>query len=91
MTALEKFIRFLDRQFGPPRLFLVVAAWALALGAWGDDVRFTEGGPVSGLLVNDSREAVDRSSNDPVVGAATVLTEYIRTRHSVHRAQRRPR
>lgn len=35
MTALEKFIRFLDRQFGPPRLFLVVAGWALALGAWG--------------------------------------------------------
>lgn len=35
MTALEKFIRFLDRQFGPPRLFLVVAGWVLALGAWG--------------------------------------------------------
>lgn len=35
MTALEKLIRFLDRHFGPPRLFLVVAAWALALGAWG--------------------------------------------------------
>jgi hypothetical protein len=35
VTALEKFIRFLDRQFGPPRLFLVVAGWVLALGAWG--------------------------------------------------------
>jgi D-alanyl-D-alanine carboxypeptidase/D-alanyl-D-alanine-endopeptidase (penicillin-binding protein 4) len=28
-------------------------------------------------LVNDSREAIDRSSNDPVVGAATVLTEEL--------------
>lgn len=35
MTALEKLIRFLDRHFGPPRLFLLVAAWVLALGAWG--------------------------------------------------------
>lgn len=35
MTALEKFIRFLDRQFGPARLFLLVAGWVLALGAWG--------------------------------------------------------
>lgn len=35
MTALEKLIRFLDRHFGPPRLFLLVAAWMLALGAWG--------------------------------------------------------
>lgn len=33
--GLEKFISFLSRHFGPPRLFLVVAAWALALGAWG--------------------------------------------------------
>ena len=44
---------------------------------WTGDVRFTEGGPVSGLLVNDSREAVDRSSNDPSVGAATVFTESL--------------
>jgi hypothetical protein len=35
VTALEKLIRFLDRHFGPPRLFLAVAAWALALGVWG--------------------------------------------------------
>ena len=35
MTGLEKLIRFLDRHFGPPRLFLAVAAWVLALGAWG--------------------------------------------------------
>lgn len=47
---------------------------------WGDDVRFTEGGPVSGLLVNDSREAIDRSSNDPAVGAATVLTQLLNER-----------
>ena len=35
MTGLEKFVRFLDRHFGPPKLFLAVAAWVLALGAWG--------------------------------------------------------
>jgi Mannosyltransferase (PIG-V) len=35
VTALEKLVRFLDRHFGPPKLFLVVAAWVLALGAWG--------------------------------------------------------
>ena len=35
MTGLEKFTSFLNRHFGPPRLFLVVAAWTLALGAWG--------------------------------------------------------
>jgi D-alanyl-D-alanine carboxypeptidase/D-alanyl-D-alanine-endopeptidase (penicillin-binding protein 4) len=44
---------------------------------WTSDVQFSEGGPVSALLVNDSREALDRSSNDPVVGAATVLTEAL--------------
>ena len=35
MSALEKLIGFLARHFGPPRLFLLVAAWILALGAWG--------------------------------------------------------
>ena len=45
--------------------------------SWTNDVRFSEGGPVSALLVNDSREAIDRSSNDPAVGAATVLTEAL--------------
>jgi hypothetical protein len=35
MGSLEKLIGFLDRHFGPPRLFLLVAAWVLALGAWG--------------------------------------------------------
>jgi hypothetical protein len=35
VTGLEKLIRFLGRHFGPPRLFLAVAAWVLALGAWG--------------------------------------------------------
>ena len=35
MTGLEKLIRFLGRHFGPPRLFLAVAAWVLALGVWG--------------------------------------------------------
>jgi D-alanyl-D-alanine carboxypeptidase/D-alanyl-D-alanine-endopeptidase (penicillin-binding protein 4) len=45
---------------------------------WTKDVRFTEGGPVSALLVNDSREANDTSSNDPVVGSATVLTNALR-------------
>ncbi len=41
---------------------------------WTSDVRFTEGGPISGLLVNDSRESNTQSSNDPAVGAAAVLT-----------------
>ncbi len=44
---------------------------------WTSDVKFSEGGPISALLVNDSREALDRSSNDPAVGAATVLTELL--------------
>lgn len=44
---------------------------------WGDDVRFTEGGPISALLVNDSRESNTQSSNDPAVGAATVLVEEL--------------
>jgi hypothetical protein len=35
VTGLEKLIRFLGRHFGPLRLFLAVAAWVLALGAWG--------------------------------------------------------
>ncbi|HAP75483.1 MAG TPA: hypothetical protein DCR14_05310 [Acidimicrobiaceae bacterium] len=47
---------------------------------WGDDIRFTEGGPISGLLVNDSREAIDRSSNDPAIGGATVLTALLNER-----------
>ncbi len=50
------------------------------LPTWGPSLRFSEGGPLSGLLVNDSREAADRSSNDPVIGAATVLTELLRER-----------
>jgi hypothetical protein len=33
--ALEKLIGFLGRHFGPPRLFLLVAGWILALGVWG--------------------------------------------------------
>lgn len=51
------------------------------LPTWGDGLRFTEGGPLSALLVNDSREASDRSSNDPVVGAATVLTQLLQERN----------
>jgi len=35
VRALEKLVGFLGRHFGPPRLFLAVAAWVLALGAWG--------------------------------------------------------
>ena len=50
------------------------------LPTWGDGLRFTEGGPLSALLVNDSREAADRSSNDPVFGAATVLTQLLQER-----------
>lgn len=47
---------------------------------WSADVRFTEGGPVSALLANDSRERPDRSSNDPAQGAAQVLTDLLRER-----------
>ena len=39
MGSLEKFIRLLGRLFGPPRLFLLVAAWILFLGAWGSLAR----------------------------------------------------
>jgi hypothetical protein len=35
VTGLEKLIRFLGRHFGPPKVFLAVAAWVLALGTWG--------------------------------------------------------
>ena len=35
MTALDKLVAFLGRHFGPPKLFLAVAASILALGAWG--------------------------------------------------------
>lgn len=47
---------------------------------WAAGDRFSEGGPVSALLANDSREAIDRSSNDPVVGAAQVFTDLLRQR-----------
>jgi D-alanyl-D-alanine carboxypeptidase/D-alanyl-D-alanine-endopeptidase (penicillin-binding protein 4) len=46
--------------------------------SWTKDVRFTEGGPISALLANDARESNSVSSNDPVVGAATVLTQALR-------------
>ncbi len=35
MNSLEKLVAFLGRRFGPAKLFLAVAAWVLALGAWG--------------------------------------------------------
>jgi hypothetical protein len=35
VTPLDKLVSFLGRHFGPPKLFLAVAAWVLALGAWG--------------------------------------------------------
>ena len=50
------------------------------LPTWSDSLRFTEGGPLSALLLNDSREAVDRSSNDPVIGAALVFTQLLQER-----------
>ena len=46
--------------------------------SWTKDVRFTEGGPISALLANDARESNSVSSNDPVVGAATVLTQALK-------------
>jgi len=50
------------------------------LPTWAPTLRFSEGGPLSALMVNDSREAVDLSSNDPVVGAAKVLTQLLQER-----------
>ncbi len=44
---------------------------------WAEADRFSNVGPISALLVNDSREAPDRSSNDPVVGAASVLRDLL--------------
>jgi D-alanyl-D-alanine carboxypeptidase/D-alanyl-D-alanine-endopeptidase (penicillin-binding protein 4) len=41
--------------------------------SWSRSIRFTEGGPVSALLVNDGRERPDKASADPAVGAATVF------------------
>jgi len=35
MDSVQKLAAFLGRHFGPPRLFLLVAAWILALGVWG--------------------------------------------------------
>ena len=35
MDGLQKLISFLARHFGPARLFLLCAAWILALGVWG--------------------------------------------------------
>ena len=45
--------------------------------SWANDVRFTDGGPVSALLVNDSRESDTVASSDPVVGAAAVLNSLL--------------
>jgi D-alanyl-D-alanine carboxypeptidase/D-alanyl-D-alanine-endopeptidase (penicillin-binding protein 4) len=45
--------------------------------SWTKDLRFTEGGPISALLVNDARETPTTSSNDPAVGAAKVLTKAL--------------
>lgn len=48
--------------------------------SWTNDVRFTDGGPVSALLVNDSRESATVPSSDPVVGAASVLDALLEER-----------
>ncbi|MEY2755873.1 MAG: putative D-alanyl-D-alanine carboxypeptidase [Actinomycetota bacterium] len=47
---------------------------------WSQDIRFTEGGPISALLVNDDRETPTVSSDDPTIGAATVLTTLLAER-----------
>ncbi|MEP6802458.1 MAG: mannosyltransferase family protein [Acidobacteriota bacterium] len=39
MSSVEKTFAFLGRHFGPPRLALLLAAWILALGAWGTIAR----------------------------------------------------
>ncbi|MFZ9627755.1 MAG: D-alanyl-D-alanine carboxypeptidase/D-alanyl-D-alanine endopeptidase [Ilumatobacteraceae bacterium] len=48
--------------------------------SWFDDVKFVEGGPVSALLIDDSRETPTKAANDPVVGAAAVITNELRDR-----------
>jgi D-alanyl-D-alanine carboxypeptidase/D-alanyl-D-alanine-endopeptidase (penicillin-binding protein 4) len=45
--------------------------------SWTKDLRFSEGGPISALLVNDARESPTTSSNDPAVGAAKVLAKAL--------------
>lgn len=45
--------------------------------SWSSDVRFSEGGPVSALLANDSRESLTTSSDDPAIGAAQVLIDAL--------------
>jgi D-alanyl-D-alanine carboxypeptidase/D-alanyl-D-alanine-endopeptidase (penicillin-binding protein 4) len=47
---------------------------------WASVDRFSNVGPISSLLVNDSRERLDRSSNDPAVGGAQVLIDLLRER-----------
>ena len=46
--------------------------------SWPKSIRFTEGGPVSALLVNDARETPNKASADPSVGAATVFIGALR-------------
>jgi len=48
--------------------------------SWEKAIRFSEGGPLSALVVDDSREAPDTSSNDPVIGAAKVFTQLLQER-----------
>jgi D-alanyl-D-alanine carboxypeptidase/D-alanyl-D-alanine-endopeptidase (penicillin-binding protein 4) len=43
------------------------------LDTWAEVDRFSNVGPISALMANDSRERIDTSSNDPVEGAAQVL------------------
>lgn len=45
--------------------------------SWAEADRFANVGPISALLANDSREAIDASSNDPAVGAAQVLIDEL--------------
>jgi serine-type D-Ala-D-Ala carboxypeptidase/endopeptidase (penicillin-binding protein 4) len=50
------------------------------LDSWAAPDRFSNVGPISALLANDSRERIDTSSNDPVVGAAQVLIDLLAER-----------
>lgn len=47
---------------------------------WTDDLKFVEGGPISGLLVNDSRESLSVAANDPAQGAARVFAALLKER-----------
>jgi serine-type D-Ala-D-Ala carboxypeptidase/endopeptidase (penicillin-binding protein 4) len=47
---------------------------------WSEGVRFADGGPISGLVVSDSRLSPTESANDPVIGAARIFQDLLAAR-----------